>query len=226
MSKKITLKDFGRLVKPKVLTEAFLLCGGGNIDIDKWWRRVNQLSRSSKTYKKVTIEGTFGEKIDPLFQSLQVNDYVAVINSFIVFHNFSYSHITTQTEVNRLLQEKRRVYVIAAGVTIHKTYNIETHALGEVWQPTNNQSICWIYNLGHLIPIEDVELYNSVETGDLLMFDKSQAVVTKVKTLKRRKFYDTCSWTNKKITVLNGSAGRQVRLITSRSYKIIKPPKN
>lgn len=226
MSKNITLNDFGKLVKPKVLTEAFLLCDGGHIDIDKWWRHSNLLYRSSKSHKKSTIEGTFGVRADPLFQSLNINEFVGVINSFVVFHDSSFKLVSSENEAKTLQQTKKRTFVIAAGVTFYKNYNKETKALGEVWEYSSSSNIVWLYTPKLLIPIESVELFNSVEAGDMIVFQKSQAIVISVKTLKRQKFYETCSWTNKKITVLNGSHGKKARLVTERPYKVIKPPKN
>lgn len=228
MSKKIDLNDYGRLVKLKVLTEAFLLCNPEkNVEPHNWWSQVCRLSFNSKSYKKDMLIGLYGERLDKLFSGLDVNAYVGVISSFLVFHAGKYQIITTAEEAQRVMSlHSRRLSVRAVGIKIHKSYDRETRELGPAWEMTDRSSVVWYYKLKHVIPVEDVEQYNKVEVGDMLVFKKTQALVTKVKRVSRQKFYSTCSWTDKKITVLSGKQGKQVRLITSRPYEIIKHPEH
>ena len=72
MSNKITLEDFGKLVKPKVLVEAFLLCNK-DVDAGDWWKKVIVLNANSKSYKRDTIESTYGVSINSLFNELDIN---------------------------------------------------------------------------------------------------------------------------------------------------------
>jgi len=228
MSEKITLDDLGKLVKVKVLTKAFLLCIAEqqNFETDSWWRGSCDRHRKSKSYKQDMIAGTYGVKsLASLFATLNVNSYVAEITSFLVLHALEYKIVKTKEEITALLSERsfRGVCVVAAGIKIYKSYDLFTKDLGPVWEPTSGNNVVWFFEIKHLMPIEDVENFNKVEPGDMLVFEKTQALVVAVKTLARRKFYNTCSWTDKRIMVLSGgSRGRQTRLITNRTFSIIK----
>lgn len=228
MSEKITLDDLGKLVKIRVLTKAFLLCVAEqqNFETDSWWRGSCDRHRKSKSYKQDMIAGTYGVKnLASLFETLDPNNYVAEITSFLVLHALEYKIVKTKEEIDALLNERsfRGVCVIAAGVKIYKTYDVLTRELGPEWEPTSTNTVAWFYETKQLLPVEDVENFNDVEAGDMIVFGKTQALVVSVKVLARRKFYNTCSWTNKRIMVLSGdSRGRQARLIANRPFRIIK----
>lgn len=228
MTEKITLDDLGKLVKIKVLTKAFLLCvpEQERFETDSWWRGSCDRHRKSKSYKQDMIAGTYGvQNLSYLFSTLDPNTYVAEITSFLVIHALEYKIVKTQEEIEALLNERsfRGVYIVGAGVKIYKTYNVITKELGQEWEPTATNTVAWFYEVKQIIPVEDVENFNRVEAGDMIVFGKTQALVVTVKNLTRRKFYNTCSWTNKRIMVLSGgSHGRQARLVLSRPFKIIK----
>lgn len=221
MSNKITLEDFGKLVKPKVLVEAFLLCNK-DVDAGDWWKKVIVLNANSKSYKRDTIESTYGVSINSLFNELDINTYIATVNSFVVFHQGRYQFVYNTEQAKKIIASKRRYSIRAVGVAIHHSYDVATKALGDTWQATDIPTIQWFYHPKHLIDAEIVEVYESVGVGDMLVFKKTQALVTKIKTLKRNKFWITCSWTRKKITMLNGSTGHQVRLNTNRAFTVLK----
>ena len=224
--KRVELSDFGRLVKPKVLTEAFLRCKTIRpIDPHEWWNQVNNLSFRSKTYKQDTIIGTYGQGLNTLFSDLNIDTYVGSSTSLVIFHAGEYSFIDSPEKAKKILEQKnRRYHIRAVGLKLYKDYDPKTRQVGQVWEPTNNPSVVWYYKMRHVIPIEDVEQYNSLSVGDMIAFKKTQALVVKVKSLKRHKFYNYCSWTSKKITVLSGSQAHQVRMLTNRPYQIIKRP--
>jgi hypothetical protein len=221
MSNKITLEDFGKLVKPKVLVEAFLLCNK-DVDAGDWWKKVIVLNANSKSYKRDTIESTYGVSINSLFNELDINTYIATVNSFVVFHQGRYQFVYNAEQAKKIIASKRRYSIRAVGVAIYHSYDLATKALGDIWQATDISTIKWFYHPKHLIDAEIVEAYESVGVGDMLVFKKTQALVTKIKILKRNKFWITCSWTRKKITMLNGSTGHQVRLNTSRTFTVLK----
>ena len=223
MSKKIDLNDFGRLVKPRILTEAFLLCNFDHIDLHNWWKQVLVLDMFSKSYKKDTIVSNYGLKLNELFEGLDIENYVASIISFIVLHDGKYKLVSTTQEAEILFSMRKKFYIRAVGIEIFKKYNRDTKEVYEPWESTQKTNITWFYKLKHIIPVEIVEQHNDVETGDLIIFSKTQALVTNVKVLKRTKFYSTCSWTKKKITVLSGNKAYQVRLDINRPFEIIKP---
>lgn len=221
MTSKLQLNDFGKLYKVKVLTEAFILCNNV-IDAGDWWRKVIALNANSNSYKRDTIEGTYGMSLDKLFSQLDIDEYVVEVTSFLVFTNRNYKFIRNLQEAENVLKTGKRWSIRAVGVKIYRNYDKQTKTLGSVWEPTAIPTIEWFYVPRHLVDLKTVELYNSVNVGDMLAFMKTQALVTNVKTLKRTKFWITCSWTKKKITILNGSTGRQMRLTTNRGYEVIK----
>lgn len=217
----IDLESFGKIYKPKVLVEAFLLCNK-EVDAGDWWRKVLALNANSKSYKRDTIQSTYGLSLENLFGQLDVSLYVAVINSFVVFHQGRYQFVDSSEEAKRIIRSKKRFSIRAVGIKIHLDYNPETNSLGEEWEPTTIPSIQWFFHPKHLVDIETIQLYENINVGDMLVFKTTQALVTEIKMLKRKKFWATCSWTKKKITVLNGSTGGQVRLITNRPFTIKK----
>lgn len=221
MSNKLKLEDIGKLVKPKILVEAFLLCNK-EVDIGDWWKKVLALNASSVSYKRDTIESVYGMSLDKLFSQLDIGKYVAAITSFVIVHEGRYQYINSKQDVERVLKTKKHYSIRAVGIKLHHSYDSQTKVVGEAWEPTSIPTIQWFFQTKHLIKIKDVEAYESIEVGDMLAFKQTQAFVVKVKILKRKKFWATCSWTRKKITVLNGSNGNQVRLNLNRSFEVIK----
>lgn len=197
MSNKITLEDFGKLVKPKILVEAFILCNK-DIDAEDWWKKVTTLNANSKSYKRDTIESIYGGSINSLFSELDINTYIATINSFVIFHRGRYQFVYNAEQAKNIIASKIRYSIRAVGVAIHHSYDVATKALGEIWQATNIPTIQWFYHARHLIDAEIVEAYESVGVGDMLVFKKTHALAIKVKILKRNKFWMTCSWTRRK----------------------------
>jgi len=221
----LQLKDFGKLYKVKLLAQAFILCNNF-IDPGDWWNKVLALNANSISYKKDTIEGTYGQSLEKLFSQLDIDEYVVEITSFLVFTNFNYKIVRNAQEAEIIIKSGKRWSIRAVGVKFYHSYDKQTNKLGDVWKPTTIPSIEWFYFPSHLIDLQTVEQYNSINVGDMLAFMKIQALVLSVKTLKRTKFWTTCSWTKKKITILNGSTGRQMRLNLNRRYDIIKSKSN
>lgn len=223
MTKKIGLDDIGRLIKPRVLTEAFLLCNfdDGQLDIHGWWRQVMNHSAFSKNWKRDSLSSTYGKRLDQLFKGLDINEFVGVITGFIVFSGGRNQLVCTPDQLSLLKGTRGKKSIRAALVRFHTSYDPATNTLGPVWEPTSTKTISWVFRLKHLIPLEDVQQFNSINAGDLIVFKKSQALVYNVKLLKRRKFYSVCSWTDKKVLLLTGGKGTQFRLNTNRPYQII-----
>lgn len=216
MINKLTLNDFGKLVKPKVLIEAFLLCNK-EVDAGDWWRKVITLSLNSLSYKRDTIESTYGTSLNSLFANLDITTYVGVITSFVVFHQGKYMFVNNKQQADIITHSKKRYSIRAVGVMLY-----HTKSLTDPWEPTAISTIQWFYSPHHLIDNDFVELYESICVGDMLVFKKTQALVTNIKVLKRKKYWSTCSWTRKKITMLNGTTGNQMRLSTNRAFSILK----
>lgn len=224
MARRITLNDFGRLIKPKILTEAFILCNQDKVDPYNWWYHSLHFNQLYPSYKRDMLVSIYGERLEKLFANLPLNSYVAEITSFLVFFQRKYHFISNATQAQQIMQSGKKWSIRAVGVKLYKNYDISNKTVKDVWE-YDSPTIAWYFRLNHVLPIEEVELYNSIEVGDMVFFKKTQAFVTNVKTSNRRKWWNKCSWTDKQITVLSGSLGRQFKLNTTRPYQIIKPKK-
>jgi len=224
MVRKITLNDFGRLIKPKILTEAFILCNQDKVDPYNWWYHSLHFNQLYPSYKRDMIVGIYGERLDKLFANLSVNSYVAEITSFLIFYQRKYHFISSPAQAQQIMHSGKKWSVRAVGVKLYKDYDISTKKVKDVWD-YDSSTISWFFRLKHVLPIEEVELYNSIEVGDMVFFKKTQAFVTSVKKINRRKWWNKCSWTDKQITVLSGSLGYQFNLNANRSYQIVKTKK-
>lgn len=224
MAKKITLNDFGRLVKPKILTEAFILCNQDKVDPYNWWYHSLHFNQLYPSYKRDMLISIYGERLEKLFVNLTLNSYTASITSFLIFFQRKYHFVTNPVQAQQIMQSGKKWSIRAIGVKLYKKYNSTTKTVNDVWE-YDSPSICWYFRLKHVIPIEEVDLYNSIEVGDMVFFKKTQAFVTNVKTVNRRKWWNKCSWTDKQITVLSGNLGHQFKLNTNRPYQIVKTKK-
>jgi hypothetical protein len=224
MARRITLNDFGRLIKPKILTEAFILCNQDKVDPYNWWYHSLHFNQLYPSYKRDMLISIYGERLEKLFANLPLNSYVAEINSFLVFFQRKYQFVTNPAQAQQIMQSGKKWSIRAVGVKLYKSYDSSNKTVKDVWE-YDSQTISWYFRLHHILPIEEVELYNSIEVGDMVFFKKTQAFVTTVKNINRRKWWNKCSWTDKRITVLSGSLGRQFKLNTNRPYQIIKPKK-
>lgn len=215
--------DFGKIVKPKVLLRAYIMCRHDNFDPDLWWRKTRENNRASRTFRRDMISGTYGMDFPKLFSDLPQETFVAQITSFLVVHRGTFKLVHNHDELNHL-NTGNRVIVCAVGVKFYKSYDSETKQLGEPWKPTAQGHISWFFSPRQLIPFETIEQYNSAEIGDLVMYSKSHGMVNSIKTMKRHKFWAVCSWTNRKIIVLSGQGARPTKLSVDRPYKLIKKP--
>lgn len=221
MGKKFALTDFDRLVKPKILLRAYLMFKHESFDVDSWWREVKKLNRASKNYKRDTIHGTYGRSLLELFSELDIDQYVAKIDSFIVLHYGSYKLVKNLEQIAGI-RTGHRTTIVAVGIKIYKSYDWDNNVFGEPWGPTNEQHISWFFTPNQLIPMELVRQYESATVGDLVMYRKSHGVVNHIKTMRRKHFYATCSWTNKQVMVLSGQDAEPTKLSVERPYKLIK----
>ena len=218
---KFALTDLGKLVKPKVLIKAFLLCKHEHFDVDKWWRKSKLNHNASRTYKRDMISGTFGMELSEIFEELSLENYIAQITSFVVFHNRNYKLVKNENDINNL-QTGQRITICAVGVNIYKSYDPTTKELGELWNLSAEKHISWFFVPHQLIPLELIEQYNSAEVGDLVLYKKSHGVVSSVKRMSRLRYYSVCSWTGKQVMVISGQEAKETNLSVDRPYTLIK----
>lgn len=224
MSKKITLLDFGRLVKPRNISEAFLLCNPDKVDPHGWYYHHLRLG-NNKIYKQDLIVGIYGMRLEKLFENLNINSYVGAISSFLVFHERKYKFITSIAQAQQVLNSNKSWSIRAIGIKFYKTYNKDTKTVGETWEHENS-TISWFYRNKKIIPIEEVEKFNTIELGDMIAFKKTQAIVVGVDDKRPKRWWVNCSWTTKKVTILSGSKGRKIKLLTNRPFEVIKAKKS
>ena len=216
-----SITDFGRLVKPKVLLCAFIMCKHESLDPDCWWRKARENNRASKTFKRDMISGTYGMDFRKLFADLPRSTYVAKIVSFLVLHRGTFKLITTPEEASNL-RTGNRITICAIGVEMFVDHNRQTNQLGEKWAATAEEHISWFFVPRQIIPLELVDQYNSAEVGDLVMYTKSHGMVAKTTVINRRYWWGMCSWTDKKVMVLSGQRAKATKLSVDRPYRLIK----
>lgn len=214
MSERIGLGDFGKLVRPKTLTDVFLLNPSATPDIEDWWIENRKLSHSSTTFNKDMLAGTYGMNLDVLFSDLSINSYHCKITSFLVLVSSEYKLLTTPEQAEFYKIRKPKAKVKAVGVTIFKNSN-------EIWKP-NDSGLVWLFRPRSLVRMEDVKLFEVIEVGDIIQFQKTAGMIVKVLEVRRKRFYLSTSWTNRSITFLTGSTGKLLQLNLDRPFKIIK----
>lgn len=159
-------------------------------------------------------------RLKDVFAELDLNEYVCRIDSFIVLHFGKHKHIRSSEELATLVSQSGRITVKAVGVSIWADRSLSTG-----WFPTNKQTdtVTWFFKPQHLVPITVADTYDSLNPGDLLAFKQTMAVVIDVKKIRRPKFYNSCSWTSNKITIVSGKKFTSIlRLTTGRSYKVVR----
>mgnify|MGYP003351186812 CR=1 FL=1 len=180
---KFSIKDFGKVAKPKILLRAFILYKHQDFDADSWWRKAKENNRLSRTFKKDMISGTYGMEFKKLFQNLDQNNFVCQINSFLIFHRGTYKLICSLEEANNL-DFKNKIVICGIGVKFFNSYNSATKQLENPWKITEQDNIIWLFPPKQLIPIELVEQYENAEVGDLVVYSKSHGLVSKITKLK------------------------------------------
>ena len=218
---KFAVTDFGRIVKPKVLLSAFIMCKHETFDVDRWWRQARINHEASPHYKRDIISGTYGMKPQELFADLHLRTYVAKIVSFLVLHRGVYRLICSLDDLSQL-KTGNRITVCAVGVRFYTSYDPVTKKLGELWSPSSEDHLGWFFTPKQLVAFELVEQYNSAEVGDLVVYTKSHGMVTSVTSVRRRKFYAVCSWTDKKVMILSGQGAKLRKLSVERPYYLVK----
>jgi hypothetical protein len=219
---KFSIKDFGRVVKPKILLRAFILCKHQDFDPDSWWRKTKENNRVSRTFKKDMISGTYGMDFKKLFQNLQQNSFVCQITSFLIFHRGSYKLVSSPEETVSL-NLKNKIVICAVGVKFFNSYNSNTKEPEYPWKFTEQDNILWLFQPKQLIPIELIEQYENAEVGDLIVYSKSNGLVSKVTKLKNKKsWWAVSNWTNKQVIVISGQSAKPHKLSVERPYKFIK----
>ena len=219
---KFSIKDFGRIVKPKILLRAFILCKHQDFDSDSWWRKAKENNRLSRTFKKDMISGTYGMEFKKLFQSLSQNNFVCEISSFLIFHRGSYKLISSQEELSNL-DFKNKIVICAIGVKFFNSYNSQIKRAENAWNVTKQDNILWLFQPKQLIPIELIEQYENAEIGDLVVYSKSHGLVSKITKLKNKKnWWAVSNWTNKQVIVISGQNAKPHKLSVERPYKFVK----
>ncbi len=214
MGERIGLGDFGKLARPKTLTDVFLLNPSATPDLEDWWIENRKLSYSSTTFNKDMLAGTYGMNLDVLFSDLSIDSYHCQITSFLVLVSSEYKLLTTLEQIEFYKTRKPKAKVKAVGVTIFKNSQ-------EVWNP-NDSGLVWLFRPRCLVRLEDVKLFEEVETGDVLQFQKTNGMVMRVLKVRRKRFYLSTSWTNRSITYLTGTTGKLLQLNPDRPFKLIK----
>lgn len=244
---RVTPVDIGVLVRPRVLTHVYLYASATtptSIEIDGWWKTMRSY-RFLTSIRRDQITNTYKKPVDKVFQELKVGNtfsqletsYTGQITHLIVKVGQNYFLIDSIEAGSKLLQtyQKRygtrtRVKVCAVGVRFFKgaKRDPDTDSLIPIdpWEgiaADEKEEMpvrLWFYEPKHLVRLEDIIRFESVEVGDLIFFQKSQGVVVNVRELNKPRFFKTCSWCSRTIVVM--VANGLIRFLPDRKFQIHK----
>lgn len=203
------------------MLRALLMCKHDHFDLDSWWRKSKENVRMSKTFKRDMISGTYGMRFDKLFKDLNQEEYIGKITSFIVLHAGEYKLINSKEELEQL-QSGYRITIQAIGVHFFLNYNKETRQVGEPWKITQQESILWFFSPKQLVRFDSIAQYEQAEVGDLVMYKRSHGLVSKIRTLPKKRWWASSSWSRKQVMVISGQDAHAQKLSIERPYKLIK----
>jgi hypothetical protein len=230
---KITANSFGVLVRPRIMSYARIL------------PRLNAVAESDKwNYASLVDAPFYGEKevnlykqpYEELFSDLVIGDttkdlsncYVAIITSFITSINHKQYILVDKNNVNEILDKLRRRYGKRETIPVHfvgvKFYKgLQRNEAGEL-EPINPWSVTgdehtWFYRPWDLISMDSIIRYERLDPGDLVLFKRTRGIVIRTKTINKKKFYKTNSWSSRSVTVLLGNGKTILRFLPNKEFK-------
>lgn len=232
-SVKITANSFGALVRPRIMSYARILPRlDAVVEQDRWniaslidapFYGEKEVNHYKKPYEDLFAELVIGDTTKDLS-----NCYVAVITSFITSINHRHYILVDKNNVTDILEKLRKRYGKRESIPVHyvgvKFYKGLQRNPEGVLEPINPWSVTagehtWFYRPWDLLDMETIVQYENLKLGNLVLFKRSQGIVLKSKTIQKKKFYKTNSWSCKSNTVLLGNGKTFLRFLPNKTFK-------
>lgn len=189
----------------------------------------------------VDPEKLFGKPLNSLFSAINLGDasnnstksYTAKVVAYLVKVGTT-SVFVDETNVHETLNEVRKRYgirtnlkILSVGVEFFQGFQEINNKLEPIkplpLKTQDGSETIWFYKPWELVPLTEIIKYESVECGDLVMFQKSHGLVVKKKRLNKPKFYMTSSWSCYSITLLNHTGDGFIRFLPDRKFSVRFP---
>lgn len=229
-------ETLGMLVRPRILASPYLI----------------QTNTSSLvTIRSGLVHGEhyymdpvllFGRSMEENLCSLKLgntannltNSYVAQVRSYLVKIGSTQTVVDAHS-IDETLKKVRTRYGIRTNLKIISVgvrfFQGSTKEPDGSFRPINPCSIAtreghettWFYKPWELVPITEIVKYESVNKGDLILFQKCHGLVVKKKFLNKPRFYSTSSWSCYSITLLNHTGDGLTRFLPDRRFTVHFP---
>lgn len=229
-------ETLGLLVRPRILTSAKVLPLNSKQPPPYSLLAIKPRFHDSSVY--IEPEILFGKSLNDIFSSFSLGDttnkqsksYTAKVTAYLVKIG-STSVIVDSSNIQETLIRVRKRYgvrtnfkILSVGVVFFDSFQ-EREGKLEPLDPRpiktkDGEDTIWFYKPWELVPLTEIIKYESVACGDLVMFQKTNGLVIKKKTLNKPKFYMTSSWSCYSITLLNHAGDGFTRFLPDRKFVI------
>ena len=233
-------ETLGLLVRPRILASASVLLKGANNPGASSLFTLKPTCHSIKPCIDPLL--VFGKPLNVLFSDIQLGNtavdisttYTAQVVSYLIKTGSVCMFVDRSNIQETLAKVKKRfgartnLKIVSVGVRFF--CGMEQLTTGELrpinpWMPVtkDGQETIWFYKPWELVPMTEILKYESVNNGDLVLFQKCHGLVVKKKLLNKPKFFLTSSWSCYSITLLNHTGDGFTRFLPSRFFAVHRP---
>jgi hypothetical protein len=221
----------GVLVRPRILAEARILSlNNAPFDLESILSKkplLNQFSIFDLPFKELCQTLHLGNTSESLATSYvgEVTHYIVKIAGTPVLVDKTNVQ-DVMRRIKKLLGARTNMKVLSVGVKFYQGMDninneLKPHVAWNTKTKDGHETI-WFFKPWKLVAIQEIIKYESVEKGDLILFQKCNGLVVKKKLLNKPKFYRTSSWSCYSITLLNHTADGFTRFLPDRQFTIKK----
>lgn len=229
-------ESLGMLVRPRILASGKVLAL--NTKEQPPYSLVSLRPNAHSQNPYLEPERLFGKSLSSLFFGLLLGDttkpyskpYTAKVVSYMV--KVGSNHVLvdsnniheTLTRVRNRYGKRTNFKILMVGVKFYQSFRDNSGFL-EPMDPLSiktkdGSETIWFYKPWELVPMTEIIKYESVTCGDLVLFQKTNGLVIRKKSLNKPKFYLTSSWSCYSITLLNHAGDGYTRFLPDRRFTI------
>jgi len=223
-------ETFGTLVRPRILATGAIVPTDAKADLSNAFK--DRLARPDPLQ-------IFSKRPEELFRGLELGDtsqedlsmcYTGEVTHYVVRVAGSLA-LVDKNNVQEALKKLRKrlgaranLRVVSVGLRFYQGMEKSPGGLRGInpWSPKTPEGCeaIWFFNPWELVPISEIMKYESVKTGDLILFQKTKGMVVKKKWLNKPRYYATSSWSCYSITLLNHTADGYTRFLPDRYFTV------